>query len=47
MSKRICRLCLAYPSVCFSLLETNLAEMLEALTSIKVIKKKYKCPIHI
>jgi DNA-directed RNA polymerase subunit M/transcription elongation factor TFIIS/predicted nucleic acid-binding protein len=36
MSKRICRLCLAYPSVCFSLLETNLAEMLEALTSIKV-----------
>ncbi|RZB39295.1 hypothetical protein BDFB_006418 [Asbolus verrucosus] len=36
MSKRICRLCLAYPSVCFSLLEKNISEMLEALTSIKV-----------
>ncbi|XP_008192073.1 zinc finger protein 112 isoform X2 [Tribolium castaneum] len=36
MSRRVCRLCLASPSVCYSLLEDNLSEMLEALTSIKV-----------
>ncbi|XP_044255985.1 zinc finger protein 77-like isoform X2 [Tribolium madens] len=36
MSKRICRLCLAHPSVCYSLLEGSLSDMLETLTSIKV-----------